>query len=132
MTRHAYGFTADDYASVAEPMVGIPGWQAHTFEWIDGGCIVTGCVPFGVYSTGKRKGWPRFSHPKATDRKRVLVSDEAMNQAAAEFEQSGKCWNCKGTGNVFASWSVTEGRKDRPCARCNGSGALVAEAEVRP
>ena len=59
------------------------------------------------------------------DDEKVVVSDSEMNAFAQEYERTtGKCWNCKGSGQAFAGWSKDEGTKTRPCERCQATGAI--------
>lgn len=117
--KHSIG----DIMDFAATRVDIAGWQVYSWESLDGGSLVTGCVPAGIYVRGPRKGQPRFSHPDCKERRKVVVSSSEMDLAAESYEtETGKCWNCKGGGKVFKSWSVDEGVSHRVCDRCNGTG----------
>lgn len=117
-------FCMQDAMDVAAAKVAIPGWTAYIWQAREGGSIVTGCVPAGTYTRGARQGLPRFSHPAATARTQVVVSDFDLQQAAQVYEQSGNCWDCKGEGKVVKGWGVTEGIVHETCERCSGTGKI--------
>lgn len=112
-----------DVADVAADAAGIEGWSVYLVEHVTGGWLAKGCVPNGVYQRGPKKGRPRYGDPVEGTRRTVVVSDEQMRAAAAAYESSGQCWDCKGSGEVFAGWSAAAGVSKRPCTRCNGTGS---------
>lgn len=119
-----------DAGLVARESVGIQDWEAYRFESVANGVIVTGCVPHGTYSRGKYKGKPRFDHPKAAHRLRVAVSNAEIVAFALRSErETGKCWECNGTGRAYAGWNHLTGVKHRDCSRCSATGA-APEAEL--
>lgn len=113
-----------DVLDLAEQKSGIEGWKGYRWWTLadGGGSIVCGCVPSGVYSRGPRKGQPKYRPATPGTERTVIVSDDELHAAAAEFEQAGKCWHCKGAGKTIAQIHVTEGTTYRNCARCNGTG----------
>jgi hypothetical protein len=114
-----HGFSINDCMEAAEAKVGIEGWKAYQWEDCDDDSIVTGSVPDGVYSKGPRKGKPRF----VGKGKRVIITRVELEARAIAYEaETGKCWDCKGTGQTWAGWSRTEGTKYRECQRCAGTG----------
>jgi hypothetical protein len=116
-------FSIKDCMSIAEAKAGVEGWQGYRWQAAQDDCIVTGCVPAGIYLRGTRKGQPRYSHPKAKDRKQVVVSKAEMLQEAQKYEtETGKCWDCKGTGQRYAGWHHIDGTRFRPCVRCSEKG----------
>ena len=122
-----FNHSINDAMKLAAEKIGIPEWQAYRWTLANGGSIVDGCVPDGVYAHGPRKGRPRFSKPKNGTKQAVIVSDSELDQKAAAFEQSErKCWNCKGEGQVCCGWSKESGARYRQCNRCNGTGIAPA------
>lgn len=118
MTNHK--FTFKDCLEAAEAKVGIEGWKAYRWEDCDGDSIVTGSVPDGTYKFGPRKGQPKF----VGEGRKVILSKVELEAIATAYEgETGKCWDCKGTGQVWAGWSKTEGTRYRECQRCKGTGA---------
>ena len=115
-----HNFSIDDIMKAAEAKVGIDGWEAYKWEACDDDSIVTGDIPDGVYRSGPRKGQPRFN--KATARRVIITRAELQVIATAYEAETGKCWDCKGTGQTWAGWSKTEGTKYRECQRCAGTG----------
>jgi hypothetical protein len=114
-------FSLNDIMSLAEIKSGTPGWKATKWQAGGGDSIVTGSVPVGTYSRGPRKGEPKFTGPSTM----VVVTRAELETAATAYEaETGRCWNCKGTGQVVRKISVTEGTTYRPCARCGGSGEV--------
>lgn len=118
-------FSISDCMEAAEAKVGIDGWKAYRWEDCDGDSIVTGDVPDGVYRSGPRKGRPRFKGPG----RRVIVTKAELQAKAAVYEtETGKCWDCKGTGQVWAGWSKADGTRYRDCPRCNATGNAPTES----
>lgn len=121
------GTTFDDYGDLARKVVGRQGWEPYRWSLQDpepgkmAGCYVTGSIPDGVFRSGPRKGRPRYSTPGATHTQTVFIPRDAVIEAARRYEQTGQCWNCKGTGKVWAGWSRETGTKQRACPRCNGT-----------
>lgn len=117
-----YAVSIGQITAAAEKAAGLDGWMAYRWEAVEGGSLVTGDVPIGFISRGKNKGCPKWS-ANSKNKRRVLVSDDQMQQIAAAYEaDTGLCWDCQGTGKTFASWSAKEGTTYRKCSRCDGSG----------
>jgi len=116
-----YTFSINDCMKAAETKVAIEGWKAYRWEDCDGDSIVTGDIPDGVYRSGPRKDRPRFKGPG----RRVVITNAELQVIATAYEaETGKCWECKGTGQVWAGWSKAEGTKYRKCQRCAGTGEV--------
>lgn len=100
--------------------VGIPGWEAYIWERVGNtyDVICTGCVPNGVYSKGPRKGRPRYKDG-TQDGKYVLTSAEVEAERIRWESETGKCGECYGRGEVLAGWNKDEGKRYRPCPKCN-------------
>ena len=114
-------FSLSDIMSLAETKSGIPGWKATRWQAAGQDSIVSGSVPFGTYSRGPRKGEPKFTGPRTMV---VVTRAEKEATATAYKAETGRCWDCKGTGQVVRKISVTEGTTYRPCTRCSGSGRV--------
>jgi hypothetical protein len=109
-----------DVFDAAIEKLGINGWEPYRWEAATDGHIVTGSVPFGVYRSGPKKGQPVFD---STDKKTVFVSNEEIKAMANRYEaETGKCWNCKGTGEIMFGWSKKNGVIHKICSRCDGCG----------
>lgn len=118
-----FRFSMKDHMDAAAAICGIEGWQGYRWTICDGGgAIVKGCVPSGTYTRGPRKGSPKFRPAAPNTERTVIVADLHMVKVAAEYETTGKCWDCKGSGQTFAGWSAAEGVRHRQCTRCNGTG----------
>jgi len=115
-------FTLREVMDRAAEKAGIEGWQGYRWQASEGDdSIITGCVPSGVISRGPRKGRPKFRPPQPGTERIVVVSKAEMLALAAEFERSGTCWDCKGSGEVVASSGINF-RNFRPCKRCAATG----------
>jgi len=103
----------------AEKKTGSPGWKAVNCKRAGNDSIVEGCVPEGVYRSGRRQGQPRFIGPKS----KVVVTQAELENAASEYEsETGKCWDCHGTGSVLTGWRKPYGTRYATCSRCGGKG----------
>ena len=61
--------------------------------------------------------------------RRVIVTKAELQAKAAVYEtETGKCWDCKGTGQVWAGWSKADGTRYRDCPRCNATGNAPTES----
>ena len=115
-----HNFSIDDIMKAAEVKVAVEGWKAYKWEACDDDSIVTGDIPDGVYRSGPRKGQPRFNKPLG---RRVVITRAELQVTATAYEtETGKCWDCKGTGQAWAGWSRIEGAKYQECQRCAGTG----------
>lgn len=125
-----YKFSIHDAMQEAAVISGITDWQGYRWEACEGGCIVTGCVPSGVFTKGKNKGQPKFRPAMPGTDRRVVVGTDHMQAVAQLYEAArGCCWDCKGTGEVWAGWSADSGARYRKCTRCNGSGKATGASE---
>lgn len=127
-----YSCTIRDVMDLAEFASGNPAWGAYCAGSATGGYIVDGCVPYGTYSRGPRKGKPRYSHPKATDRRTIIVTTDQVQAAASAYESCGRCWQCKGSGKEWSGWSAETGTRQRTCRRCQGTGKAPRKTQEAP
>lgn len=100
---------------------GPDGWAVCRWERIGAGndLVVTGGVP-RVLKSGPRKG--RLTWRDVPTQKAVVTGAEIEIEKVRYEANTGKCGDCMGNGEVFASWSAAEGIKHRPCMRCGGTG----------
>ena len=109
---------------------GEDGWEVCGWERIGEGndFVVEGGVP-RMLKAGPRKGkktWRDVPMQKA-----VVTGDELRAEHSRYEEETGKCGDCYGKGEVFSSWSVTEGTKMKPCRRCGGIGYRPSAAHTK-
>ena len=96
-------------------------WEVCGWEKIGAGndLVVEGGVP-RLLKAGAKKGQKTWRDVPV--QKAVVTSDELKAEHARYEAETGNCGDCYGKGEVFASWSVTEGTKHRECKRCGGTG----------
>jgi len=85
--------------------------------------LIEGAVCSVRYTRGPRKGAANWAkRDRSTDF--ICTITDAQHEAwLAQWERDeGRCHECAGSGDTFASWSKAEGRKTKPCRRCNGTG----------
>jgi hypothetical protein len=116
-----YNFTISDVMNFAESKSSILGWKACGWEKVGDDSIVTGSVPTGTYRSGPRKGRPKFAGPES---KVIVTRAELEAHAAAHESNTGKCWDCKGSGQTIAGWSKDNGTRYETCSRCKGTGIV--------
>ena len=113
-------------------VAGPEGWEVCGWERIGTGndLVVEGGVP-RLLKAGPKKGkktWRDVPVQKAVVTEAELKAEHARYEA-----ETGNCGDCFGKGEVFASWSASEGVKHRPCKRCEGTGKTPnAELTGRP
>jgi hypothetical protein len=90
-------------------------------ESLDGGdFLLEGANVLGTFSKGKRAGRPRFDR---RNKIRVSVSENEVAYACQRYESNtGKCFDCLGSGEQSAGWSKAHGNRYRECQRCKGEG----------
>ena len=100
---------------------GPEGWKVCRWERIGTGndLLVEGGVP-RLLESGPRKG--KQTWRDVLIQKAVVTGDEIDAEHARYESTTGKCGDCYGTGEVFASWSVAKGTTFRECKRCGGTG----------
>lgn len=98
----------------------VEGWYPYLWTRAGADSIVTGAVPLRHYVKGKRKGQPDLTGAKSDV---VVVTAAEIDQAAADYERkTGKCWDCKGSGQIQVGYSTATGARHEACARCGGTG----------
>lgn len=117
------------YEGRAAEIVGIEGWRVYSWQMIEGSSLMKGCVPAGVFTKGPRKGGTKWRPAAPGTERTVAVSEaDAREYFVRKERHTGLCQSCEGTGEVFASWSATDGVKKRPCLRCNATGIAPKDA----
>lgn len=98
---------------------GPDGWEVYGWERVGSDLLVEGGVP-RLLKAGPRKGQKTWRDVPV--QKAVVTSAELTAEHDRYEAETGKCGDCYGKGEVFASWSATEGTKYRQCQRCGGTG----------
>lgn len=98
-------------------------WRPCMWEWMPGNdMLMEGAVVPDV-ATGPRKGQPNWKSATKDKRQKVVVTELEVNAETKRWErETGKCAECMGTKEVFASWSRVDGRKMKPCRACKATG----------
>lgn len=102
----------------------IEGWEHCKWQVVDmdspsRDILMTGGIP-RLLKSGKNKGRRTWRDSKLTT---VVVSDSDVEIEKTNYEANiGKCHECMGRGEVFKSWSTTDGTEYRPCKRCDSTG----------
>lgn len=114
----------------AKEMLGLPDdWEGY--EWEALGVEYTGkvqCLKITgavapIKTRGKNKGqrnWAKMD--KSTKAVAYIKPDEHKVWLAAWENQTGKCCECQGFGEVFAGWNIKTGVRHKQCEKCGGSG----------
>ena len=108
--------------SVARGKLGHPAdFKFFRYESVTGGLLLTGCVTTQVYSSGPRKGRPKYEGDKAV----VVVTPLELSAEQIRYSaETGNCAECIGEAKVFQSWDHVTGTTYRPCRTCNGTGKV--------
>ena len=80
---------------------------------------------------GKSKGsrnWDKMD--RATKRTVYITFKEHAEWVKAWEVKTGKCATCRGAGNEWCGWSVTEGSRYKECTKCHGSGNAEVDAQI--
>lgn len=105
-------------------MLGIDEFEWFSWESINGGIVLEGGIPY-LDGSGKKK-WDTSAA------KKVFVSEADARAEYNRYEQeTGKCGDCFGKGQVLASWHHINGTTLAECRKCGGSGD-AKELEVAP
>ena len=118
--------------TVARRKLGVgEDWRPCMFEWMAGNdLLMEGAVVPDVQS-GPNKGRPNWKSATKDKRHKVVVTEA---ETAAETErwekETGKCAECMGTKQVFASWTRGVGTKWKPCEKCRATGLARGETDV--
>lgn len=83
---------------------------------------VTGAV-VPLKTRGKHAGRPDWNKKDKSTIRTVYITLKDHAEWVKEWERkTGLCANCEGSGEEWAGWSVAEGSKKRPCAKCGATG----------
>ena len=91
-----------------------PEWQWCTSEAITGGFLLKGSRT--IEKRNGTKGWARPMQ------KVILTADDLRAEEECYQRETGKCFNCEGTGQETYGFSRDEGKLIRPCRLCNATG----------
>ena len=111
-----------DWFALIAHQRGLPstwGWFHAEFKGDEthGVFVIRGAVCTERFKRGPRKG--RLNWSKRTDEREIIVTRDELQQAKAAWEtDTGRCFNCGGTGQTVASVHVSGERTYRPCKRC--------------
>lgn len=115
--------TISDVMKAAALKVGIDGWVGVNWRRAEGGSVVQGYVCDGVYLRGPKKGKPRMDRKIAGTERTVILTDAEMEAHAEKYERdTGKCYRCKGTGQIQTGFSVANGSSMAECGCCGATG----------
>lgn len=96
-------------------------WRWASAEHVEGGVI----LEVSEYWVGPRGGkhWKRpFT--------KAFITQEEMEQTKVIYEQeTGKCYDCEGSGQEFYGWNRGTGNKYRPCRTCGATGMATRVAK---
>ncbi len=117
----------------AREILGLPPeWQAYLWEVKGIGIYIEGAVPNGVFKRGKRKGHTNWKLRDKNTEAAITIPNDRHREWLRRWEtDTGKCHHCKGTGQEFAGWSVSEGVKRRDCGRCGATGDAQPDKLIR-
>lgn len=107
--------------------------QPPEWRWCNGQVIgetrdflVEGGVPRELKS-GIRKGLPTWKDAVLS---KCVVTDAEIRLAQMDYEiETGKCWECAGSGEKHIRWNHKTGNQFADCPRCDATGK---SPEVRP
>lgn len=125
----------DIHAITARRVHGLPDdWQPRIYGCLDRnlGFYLRGAVPIGTYSSGLRKGRPKF--PPLGQLQRVVITADEVRQTRLQWEnETGLCSHCGGSGQQVQSVGG-DGTTYRECVSCEGTGKAlhVRRLEVQP
>lgn len=96
------------------------GWKWAKVEYGDcpeGYCKLTGGIPRKI-KRGPRKGKHTWEETNT-----LWMKQTDIEATKLEWEsETGKCWQCSGSGKDLAGWNHKTGARFRTCGRCNGEG----------
>lgn len=114
-----------------------PEWQAYQWEALGEPGNATGVrLSGGVFrhtiQRGPRKGRTDYGKPEPFSEVTATVSLVEYETWQRKWQnETGLCFECEGTGVVFAGWDHKKGTRHRGCGACGASGnapAVAAEA----
>jgi hypothetical protein len=108
------------------------GWRWFELKCVgeladDGsGVLVTGAVCTAIYSRGKRKGETNWTKRDRSTQRELFISRNEYEKRRMKWQaDTGKCVECMGSGQRFASHSIYEGIKYKPCNKCGATGKVA-------
>lgn len=114
----------DLYAEHAKEKYGLPGnWRIY--RWAcqpPNGKTVLFLELSGAVAPNKKNGHPNWRKLEKPTECTITLTVKEHDEWKLEWEKrTGKCYECTGSGNVFAEWSAKDGTKYRQCPRCKGT-----------
>ena len=116
--------TVNWYEQAARKKLSLPPeWQAWKWEAIGFPHTKDVLVYLGVprlLKSGKHKGLRTWRDSKET--RKCVITEADEQEAYADYERSGKCFACFGTGEAWGGWNHLTGNRYIPCRRCGATG----------
>lgn len=95
-----------------------PNWSYFTWEDIGGALVVKGSEEYRL-TKGPNKGRRGWRGPKLT----VVVTNEEQESEKRRYEdETGKCYQCQGDGQMWIGWNHESGSRFGTCIICAGTG----------
>ena len=103
-------------------------WSFYASERVGPDYKLTGAT-MRMATRGKKKG--RLVPVKETIRECVITQAEIAAQEHVFEVETGWCAKCRGTGTYVYSWSVKDGKVEKPCRTCLGkcTATTIKEGE---
>lgn len=116
--------TMDMAINVARRKLGVgEDWRPCMWEWMAGNDLLMEGAVVPDVATGPRKGQPNWKSATKDKRQKVVVTELEVTAETKRWEaETGKCAECMGTKEVFASWHRGIGTKMKPCRACKATG----------
>jgi hypothetical protein len=110
--------------TVARRKLGVgEDWRPSMWECLVGNDLLMEGAVVPDVAKGPRQGMPDWKKAPKAKRQRVVVTASEVAAETKRWEtETGKCSECMGTKEVFASWSRTHGCKNKPCRACKATG----------
>lgn len=93
-------------------------WTVYRWELIEEGTWLLHLAEQGEFTKGPRKGKAKWGK----ENRRATATLVDLRAAEAEFEATGKCHQCGGSGAEWAGWHHITGTRYKECHRCSGTG----------
>jgi hypothetical protein len=124
MSNNVPGVMLEEHARelAAMPME----WKAYELKCFPPGedeliCFIVRGAVVPLKTRGKNKGHPDWKNMESATARTLYIKPDEHWPWLMDYEaRTGQCFNCQGTGEEVAGWSVTKGVKHRTCSRCTG------------
>jgi len=102
-------------------------WRPCAWTWMPGNDMLMEGAVVPDIASGPRKGQPNWRKTTKGKRQKVVVTEAETAAETRRWEkETGKCAECMGTKEVFASWARGVGTKMKPCKACKGTGLAIS------